>query len=182
MDARPAAHALGLASGTVRVVPHDAAWPALFEHEAERIRAALDGLPLQLEHVGSTSVPGLSAKPIIDIMAGRPPESPVEPYVAALERAGYVHRGERGIPGREFFRRGDPRAYHVHMVTVGSPLWHEHVGFRDHLRAHPATAAEYAALKHALAARHARDREAYTEGKADFITDVLRRAGLPTRR
>ena len=172
---------LGLESGTVRVVPYHAGWPSLFEREAARIRESLDGLPLRLEHVGSTSVPGMPAKPIVDIMAGYPPDAPVAPYVAALVRAGYVHRGENGIPGREFFRRGDPRAYHVHMVALDSPLWREHVGFRDHLRAHPETAAEYAALKHALAARHARDREAYTEGKADFITGVLRRAGLPTR-
>ena len=180
-DESPSTQVLGLASGTVRVEPYHAGWPALFEREAARIRAALDGLPLRLEHVGSTSVPGLPAKPIVDIMAGRPPESPVEPYVAALVRAGYVHRGERGIPGREFFRRGDPRSYHVHMVAMDSPLWHEHVGFRDYLRAHPETTAEYAALKRALAARYSLDREAYTDGKADFITSVLRRAGLPTR-
>jgi GrpB-like predicted nucleotidyltransferase (UPF0157 family) len=182
MDDPQAMNVLGLAAGTVRVVPYDAGWPALFEREAERIRAALDGLPLRLEHVGSTSVPGLPAKPIVDIMAGYPPGSAMEPYVAALVRAGYVHRGERGIPGREFFRRGDPRSYHLHMVALDSPLWREHVGFRDHLRAHPETAAEYAALKHALAERHPRDREAYIDGKADFITSVLRRAGLPTRR
>jgi GrpB-like predicted nucleotidyltransferase (UPF0157 family) len=170
---------LGLESGTVRVVPYDPAWPALFAAEAARIRAALDGLPLRLEHMGSTGVPGLAAKPIVDILAGRPPGSAVGPYVEALARAGYAHRGEQGIPGREFFRRGDPRAYHVHLAEEGSAPWRTPLAFRDALRADPALAAEYGALKRELAARFPRDREAYIEGKGPFVARVLREAAEP---
>ena len=169
-------HSLGLESGTVRVVPYDPAWPALFAAEAARIAAALDGLPLRLEHMGSTGVPGLAAKPIVDILAGRPPGSPAAPYVEALVRAGYQHRGEQGIPGREFFRRGTPRSWHVHLAEEGAPAWRTPLAFRDALRADPALAAEYAALKLELAARFPRDREAYIEGKGPFVARVLRGA------
>lgn len=169
--------ALGLESGVVRVVPYHPAWPELFAAEAARIAAALDGLPLRLEHVGSTSVPGLAAKPIVDILAGRPPGEPAAPYVAALRRAGYDHRGEQGIPGREFFRRGTPRSYHVHLAEEGGRFWRDHLRFRDALRADPSLAAAYEALKRELAARYPQDREAYIEGKTAFVTGVLRDAG-----
>lgn len=172
---------LGLESGTVRVVPYAPAWPALFAAEAERIRAALGGLPLRLEHMGSTGIPGLAAKPIVDILAGRPPGSAVAPYVEALVRAGYVHRGEQGIPGREFFRRGDPRSYHLHLAEEGAPAWRTPLAFRDALRADPALAAEYTRLKLELAARFPRDREAYIEGKGPFVAGVLRGVAEPGR-
>ncbi|HEU0076226.1 MAG TPA: GrpB family protein [Longimicrobiaceae bacterium] len=96
--------------------------------------------------------------------------------MAALVRAGYEHRGEQGIPGREFFRRGTPRAFHVHLAETDGPVWREMLRFRDALRADPALAAEYAELKLRLAARFPRDREAYLGGKGPFIAGVLRRA------
>jgi GrpB-like predicted nucleotidyltransferase (UPF0157 family) len=171
---------LGLDSGTVRVVPYDAAWPALFEAEAERIAAAVreGGLPpLAVEHVGSTSVPGLAAKPILDLLAGRSPAVPLDGYVAALEAAGYAYRGENGLPGRHYFVRGEPRSRHLHLVELGGAHWRRHLAFRDALRARPALAAGYAALKHDLAARHASDREAYTNAKTAFVERVLKAAG-----
>lgn len=168
---------LGLESGTVRVVPSDPAWPSLFDAAAAGILAALGDLPISLDHVGSTAVPGLPAKPIIDILAGRPAGSAAEPYIAALEQAGYEHRGERGVPGRAFFRRGTPRAYHVHLFERGAAPWRDHLLFRDALRADPSLRAEYAAVKSALAERHPRDREAYTSGKEPFIVRVLQQGG-----
>ncbi|HEU4629768.1 MAG TPA: GrpB family protein [Gemmatimonadaceae bacterium] len=172
-DPAPAA-SLGLERGTVRLAPHDPAWATLFAAEAARIGSALGTeLPLDLEHVGSTAVPGLVAKPILDLLGGYPPGAPVAPYVAALVRAGYVHRGEQGIPGREYFRRGEPRAYHLHLVVRDGPLWREHLAFRDALRADAALRDAYAALKLELARRHARDREAYTEGKGAFVREVV---------
>jgi GrpB-like predicted nucleotidyltransferase (UPF0157 family) len=167
---------LGLEPGTVRVVPYDPAWPALFAAEAVRVGAATDSLPLRLEHVGSTGVPGLPAKPVVDILAGRPPGSSAAPYLEALVRAGYVHRGEQGIPGREFFRRGTPRAYHLHLAEVDGPVWREMLRFRDALRADPSAAAAYGEVKLGLAARFPRDRGAYMGGKGPFIAEVLRRA------
>ncbi len=174
----PASHpSLGLERGVVRLVPYDPAWPALFAAEARRLHAALGtGLPLALEHVGSTAVPGLAAKPILDLAGGLPPDAARAAYVAALVRAGWVHRGEQGIPGRDFFRRGEPRAYHLHLSARDGAFWREHLAFRDALRASDALRDAYAALKHDLARRFPRDREAYIEGKGAFVRDVVARA------
>ena len=87
---------LGLESGVVRLAEYDGRWPVLFAAEAERLLASGDGMPLRLEHIGSTSIAGMCAKPVLDILAGRPPGSPLAPYIACIQRAGYVHRGERG--------------------------------------------------------------------------------------
>ena len=169
---------LGLEGGTVRVVPYDSAWPSLFAAEAERLRQRFDavGLRVMLEHTGSTAVPGLAAKPILDVLAGYPEGAAVPQYTSVLTSADYVHRGEQEIPGREFFRRGNPRAYHVHLTRIDGPFWRDHLTFRDRLRADTALRDAYAALKHDLAARFPRDREAYIEAKGSFVNDVL---GLP---
>lgn len=168
---------LGLESGTVRLVPHDPDWATLFAAEATRIHAALGpALPLALEHTGSTAVTGLVAKPVLDLLGGYPSDAQVEPYVAALGRVGYAHRGEQGIPGREFFRRGEPRAYHLHLVVQHGPFWREHLAFRDALRTQTAVRAAYAALKVDLAQRFPRDRAAYIEGKSAFIRQVVAEA------
>jgi GrpB-like predicted nucleotidyltransferase (UPF0157 family) len=168
---------LGLERGTVRLLPYDPRWVELFAAEAEKIRAALgDELPLALEHMGSTAVPGLAAKPIIDILGGYPPDAQVGRYIEPLVRAGYVHRGEREIPGREFFRRGEPRSYHLHVTVHGGTFWREHLAFRDVLRARPDIRDAYAALKFELARRFPRDREAYIEGKTAFVRQVVAEA------
>ena len=170
--------ALGLEDGAVRVVQYDPRWPELYTAEAERILAALRerGLALVLEHSGSTAIPGLSAKPILDILAGRSADSDRAPLIAALEDAGYTYRGEQGIPGRDFFRRGDPRSHHVHLATVGSQFWADHLHFRDYLRAHPERAVRYGNVKQTLAQQFPRDREAYIEGKTGFVSETLRLA------
>lgn len=167
---------LGLESGVVRLVEYDARWPALFAAEQQRIRDACGTLALQLEHVGGTSISGMCAKPVLDIAAGRPGDISAQDYVAALKRAGYEHRGERGVPGREFFCRGQPRAYHVHLVEEGGPLWLEYLAFRDYLRAHPKAARQFADLKRALAARFPRDREGYVNAKSTHVQEILRLA------
>ncbi len=167
---------LGLESGVVRVVEYDPRWPGLFLAEEQRIRAACGSLVLTLEHVGGTSIPGMCAKPVLDIAAGRPREASVEACVAALERAGYDHRGERGVPGRQYFRRGEPRAYHVHLVEDGGPLWRDYLAFRDYLRAHPEVARAFADVKRVLAARFSHDREAYLNAKGPHVEEILRRA------
>jgi GrpB-like predicted nucleotidyltransferase (UPF0157 family) len=167
---------LGLESGTVRVVPYDARWPALYEDEARRIARAVAeaGLPsLELEHVGSTSVPGLAAKPILDLAAGFSSGAAAPGYIPVLESLGYVYRGDGGLPGREFFRRGVVRSHHLHLVQSGSMHWVRYLAFRDALRADPALRDAYARLKQELAARHPRDREAYIEGKTEFVEAVL---------
>ena len=169
---------LGLESGVVRLVPYDPAWPGLFAAEAERLQTFFSaaGVVVRLEHMGSTAVPGLSAKPILDILAGCPEGASVTDCIAALTSADYVHRGEQGIPGREFFRRGNPRSYHLHLAAIDSPFWRDHLTFRNRLRADESLRDAYAALKRDLAARFPRDREAYIDAKAPFVKEILRTA------
>lgn len=171
---------LGLASGTVRLAEADPAWPALFAAERTRVLAALAPLPLAVAHVGSTAVPGLIAKPILDVMGGRPAGSDLAPYVTALEAADYRYRGEFGIPGRDYFVRDDisgRRTHHLHVVEHGGAFWRAHLAFRDYLRRTPARAGAYEALKRDLAMRHPGDRAAYTDGKVAFIAETLVLAG-----
>jgi GrpB-like predicted nucleotidyltransferase (UPF0157 family) len=167
---------LGLESKTVRVVACDDTWPATYAAEIARMSPAIAaaGLALALEHTGSTAVPGLAAKPIIDILAGLQHESDRTNAIKALEAAGYRHSGEQGIAGRNFFRRGEPRQYHLHLTMEGSDFWNDHRAFREWLRSHPDAMREYASLKHALAAKYPADREAYIEGKTTFVERVLR--------
>ena len=164
---------LGLESGIVRLVEYDFRWPDLFVAEQQRIRDLCGTLPLQLEHVGGTSIAGMCSKPVLDIAAGRPHEAPITAYIAAFTRAGYEHRGERGVPGREYFRRGEPRSYHLHLVEEGGPLWRDYLAFRDYLRAHEEAARGYAELKRVLAARFPEDREAYMNAKSSHVQEIL---------
>ena len=166
---------LGLESGVVRVVAYDPEWAALFREESASIDAMLrkHNVVAVLEHIGSTSVPGLAAKPILDTLVGVEGAVDFAPATTALGEAGYSYRGEQGIPGRHFFRRGNPRQYHVHLVVRESDLWRDYLAFCDHLRTHSDRMMEYAALKYALAARYPRDRESYIDGKAEFVRRIL---------
>ncbi|HEY6157135.1 MAG TPA: GrpB family protein [Gemmatimonadales bacterium] len=160
----------------MRLVEYDERWPSLFRAEASRILAAAPELRLTLEHVGSTAVPGLCAKPVLDILAGHTAALPALACVSPLERARYEHRGDAGIVGHQFFRRGQPRAYHIHLVELGGRLWREYLAFRDYLRSDTRAAAEYADLKRQLAARYPRDREAYISGKSSFVVATIHRS------
>ncbi|HEX8118368.1 MAG TPA: GrpB family protein [Pyrinomonadaceae bacterium] len=163
--------------GTVRLEPHAEAWHRLFAEEEARVREASGGRVVAVEHVGSTAVCGLSAKPIIDIAAAVLAAADAEACVAPLEKIGYEYRGDGGIPGRYYFVKGDPRTHHLHMVELGSDFWRNHLAFRDYLRQHRGAAEEYEKLKRGLASKYLRDREAYTEGKSAFIEEVLKKAG-----
>lgn len=160
----------------VRLSPYDPLWPAMFEAEARRIEDACSGLVIRLEHIGGTSVPGMSAKPVIDILAGRPPQSRAADYITAIRQLGYEHKGALGVPGREYFRRGSPRSHHLHLVSWSSTVWEGHLLFRDRLRADAAIARDYEAVKRELAMAHADDRRAYTDAKGPFIRAVIRDA------
>lgn len=154
---------------------YDPRWVELFAAERQRLLAACGSLTCHIEHVGGTSIPGMCAKPVLDIAAGRPGRGSADGYVAALEQAGYECRGERGLPGRLFFRRGQPVAYHLHLVEYGGPLWRDLRAFRDHLIASPEVAREFADVKRRLAERCSRDRDAYVEAKAGYVQQVLDR-------
>jgi GrpB-like predicted nucleotidyltransferase (UPF0157 family) len=156
------------------VVEWSSEWPKQFERYARRLGDALGSLPLAIQHVGSTAVPGLPAKPVIDIDVVLRRDADGAEAVRRLARAGYRHEGDLGIPGREAFAwpPGEQR-HHVYVVVVDGAAHAAHLLFRDYLRAHPGTAQEYGELKRRLAAAHAADRAAYTEGKTRFVDRVL---------
>jgi GrpB-like predicted nucleotidyltransferase (UPF0157 family) len=157
-------------------MPHSELWHQLFAEEETQLRNAIGAQVVAIEHVGSTAICGLSAKPIIDIAVAVREIADAEKCVTQLEGIGYKSRGELGIPGRQYFTKGDPRTHHLHMVELGSDLWRNHLLFRDYLRQHPEVAKEYENLKTELARKHTENREAYTEGKAAFIEGVLKAA------
>jgi len=162
----------------VVLVAYDPLWPKEFQVEADRIAKACHELEIHIEHIGSTSVPGLSAKPIIDIVAGVPPRVERELYVQAFKELGYEHKGAFGIRGRNYFVRGSPRSHHVHLVSRTTRFWRDQLLFRDYLRRNPDVMLEYQVLKRQLAIAHADDRRRYTAEKGPFIQAVLRKARL----
>jgi GrpB-like predicted nucleotidyltransferase (UPF0157 family) len=174
------------AAQPVEVAEYDPAWPQRFVEERERIAAALGDTDAVIEHIGSTAVPGLPAKPVIDIMVGVPDIERAGQAVAGLINLGYqyVPELESQLPERRYFRRGTPETHHVHMVAVSSDFWEEHLLFRDYLRTHPQAAEEYGKLKRGLAGRFPFDRDAYRAGKLPFIDTVVdaarREAGRPS--
>ena len=162
----------------VEIVNYDPAWPAQFAALAARVYTAFaDGPLLVIEHVGSTAVVGLAAKPIIDVDVIVPSRDALPDAIARLTRLGYVHQGDKGVPGREAFQspEGGPR-HHLYVCACDCPEYRRHVAFRNYLRRHLETAQTYAALKRDLAARFRDDRAAYNDGKAEFVEAVLAKA------
>jgi GrpB-like predicted nucleotidyltransferase (UPF0157 family) len=167
---------LGLQRGTVTLSPHRKEWHQIFNEEQSRILHAIGEHVAAIEHVGSTAICGIVAKPILDVMVGIPTFEDGEKCVAALDKLGYEYKGQNGVPGRHFFGKGAPRTHHLHMVAVDSDFWKHHLLFRDYLISNRQVAEEYNNLKIELAARFPRDREAYTNGKESFVKRVLREA------
>ena len=163
--------------GPVIIVDYDPHWPDLFEELRGPVVAALGDLAVSVEHIGSTAVPGLAAKPIIDMDVVVPAVADIPEAIRRLAILGYVHRGDLGIPGREAFRSpaGKPR-HHLYVCALGSEELRRHRSFRDYLLTHPEDARAYGALKKAAALRFAEDRAAYTESKGRFVEAVLHRA------
>ena len=164
---------LGLAQGMVSLSPPSEKWAVWFAEEAAHLRSALADSGARIEHCGSTSIPGLPAKPILDILIGIPEPLDILLLRSALMPLGYEHATWAGVPGHEVFGKGDPRTHLVHVVPAGGPAWDRMLRFRDRLRGDSALAAEYAALKRDLAARYSQDRATYTAGKAALVSRVL---------
>ncbi len=162
----------------IQVVPYDPAWPAQFEREAALLTHIFGGELVAVYHIGSTSVPGLAAKPIIDILPVASHIEQVESHYAELENIGYECLGEFGIPGRRYCRKGGvERTHQLHFFDqTNTRDIVRHLAVRDYLRTHPADAAQYAALKIRLAQQFPYDIEAYCDGKADFVQALERRA------
>lgn len=159
------------------VVPYEEVWPTRFRIESQLIHVALSALRPRIEHIGSTSVPGLAGKPIIDMLVGVSSLDEFEPHVDRLSLYGYqyIPEYERVLPDRRFFKRvvGGVRTHHVHVVETGAAYWQRYLRFRDSLRADVRLATRYADLKRRLASRFRLDRDAYTNGKTGFVEAVL---------
>ena len=163
----------------VIIVDYNPQWPALYAEEREQILGAVGDIIAAIEHVGSTSVPGLGAKPIIDIMVGLHSLADAQKCMGPLAAIGYQYRPEleEFIPERRYFNKGPVEAHrHLHMVEVTSDFWKKHLLFRDTLRTHADVAEEYERLKRDLAARFGTDRTGYTDAKTSFIEAVIAKA------
>ena len=167
---------LGLEKDTVRLIPYTPEWKRLFEEEKSRLQAAVGPYVLDIQHVGSTSIPGMLAKPILDIAIAVRDFEEARVCIPLIEQMGYAFKGEFVIPRRHFFIKGEPRTHHIHMNELGSDDWNSQIAFRDYLIQHPETAREYAQLKLGLALRYPKDRPAYLDGKALFIERVSKLA------
>lgn len=160
----------------VVIVDYNPLWPKQFETLRSRLADVVGGLALTIEHVGSTAVPGLAAKPIIDIDVLLKSAADLPRAIAALTSIGYQHRGDLGIRGREAFRApvGDLRRHLYVCPDNGEYL--RHVSFRNYLRAHSEDASEYGCLKRELAGKFREDREAYNNAKREFVESILRKS------
>jgi GrpB-like predicted nucleotidyltransferase (UPF0157 family) len=165
---------IGESAKPIIVVDYDPHWPATFEILRSSLAGALGGLVAAIEHIGSTAVPGLAAKPIIDIDVLLKCASDLPLVIQRLASLGYTHRGDLGVAGREAFAcPPGAHAHHLYVCPPESQEYRRHLALRDYLRSHSAEAAAYSNLKRSLAARFRHDRSAYTEGKREFIELLL---------
>lgn len=164
------------------ILPYDRNWPRLYEEEKFRLQQALMGHATSIQHIGSTSVPGLAAKPIIDILVGAPSLAEVDGFcIQPMIGLGYDYHPEfeAQTPQRRFFRRETPegvRTHHVHLVEINSQWWLDHLLFRDYLRGNAEVRRAYEALKRRLAEREWETSQDYTEAKTEFILATLQEA------
>jgi GrpB-like predicted nucleotidyltransferase (UPF0157 family) len=169
------------AAGSIIVSNYDPNWRTLFEHERTKIKIALGSFALAIEHVGSTAVPGLPSKPIIDLLVGVASlEEPKQRCIGPIEALGYNYMPQYAswLPGELFFRKGPPGpwTHHVHLMKPFSPRWEGYLAFRDYLRAHPEAARAYANIKRELAAKSKDNIEAYRNGKNAFVEETIAKA------
>jgi GrpB-like predicted nucleotidyltransferase (UPF0157 family) len=159
----------------IQLLPHDPAWTTAFEREAAVVKESLGDVVAAIHHIGSTAIPGIFAKPIIDVLVEATRIEEVDARNRAMEAAGYEVMGEYGIPGRRYFRKNHAsgtRTHHVHVFAGNDPEIRRHLDFRDLLRAEPGIAAAYSELKLRLAREHAADVGAYLAGKSPFIQRI----------
>ncbi|HTC95355.1 MAG TPA: GrpB family protein [Terriglobales bacterium] len=161
----------------VIVLDYDPNWPGVFQSLRKQIADALGGMAAAIEHVGSTAVPDLAAKPIIDIDVLLASEMMLPATIERLASLGYIHRGNLGIPEREaFYAPANDPPHHLYVCPPGSAEFRRHMAFRDYLRTHPNDAKIYAGLKIALAQRFCEDRSAYNAAKTEFVLELTQRA------
>jgi GrpB-like predicted nucleotidyltransferase (UPF0157 family) len=158
----------------VEVTAYDPLWVKEYEKEAANLNKIFGGELLEIHHIGSTSIPGMHAKPIIDVLMVVNNIQKIDSFNKKMQRTGYIPKGENGMPGRRFFIKGDElhHTHHLHIFQNGHADIARHVNFRDYLIAHPREACEYALLKQALANRYQLDIDAYQSGKEQFIKEI----------
>lgn len=165
----------------VVVMPYDVKWKQAFTNIKSELEAALGNLALRIEHVGSTSVEGLSAKPVIDIDVVIKDTSILEPVISALAKIGYRHEGDLGIPGREAFKyegKEHLMKHHLYVCTKDSDELKRHLAFRDYLRSHPEAVKEYSRVKTEGAELYPYDIDKYIEHKSPFIEEIYAKVNL----
>ena len=170
---------IGLKRGTVKLLPHNKKWKLLFEKEKRLFQKQLGGLAVDIQHIGSTSIPGIPAKPIIDVSIGVRVMKDAAKLVKPLQKLGYELRREFGGPHvQTLFVKGpeSKRTHYLHVMKHRGTLWKNDLLFRDYLRKNPARAKQYTELKKKLAGKHADDRGTYTRRKAKFILETIKLA------
>lgn len=163
----------------VEVVPHDPQWRDAFEAEAKPVAAALGGNVVAVHHIGSTAIPNIYAKPVIDLLVEVRDITEVDEQSSAMKSLGYEVMGEYGIPGRRYFRKDNRegiRTHHVHAFEAGSAEAGRHLAFRDYMIAHHVDAQRYSELKRKLAEEHPQSIDGYMDGKDSFIKEMDLRA------
>ncbi|MET4654739.1 GrpB-like predicted nucleotidyltransferase (UPF0157 family) [Exiguobacterium sp. PvP048] len=161
----------------VIVTPYQSSWPEAFQQEKEQLETIFGGRLLAVHHIGSTSVPGLSAKPILDILPVVDSLDGIEAFDTAMEQIGYETKGEFGMSGRRYYRKGgDNRTHHIHLYADGNPEIMRHVVFRDYLRQHPEEVEAYSTIKERQAHQYPEDISAYIAGKDSFVKTMEQRA------
>lgn len=164
---------LGLDSNKVMLAEYDNDWISHYKSESKAIKNALGDLVIDIQHIGSTSVVDLKAKPIIDILVGLQSFAQIKLVIKEMEALEYIYAHWAGIPGDYTFRKGDITTHLVHVVEYGKNNWDNNIRFRDTLRNNPVLVKQYEELKVELAEKYPDSREKYTEGKSKFIADVL---------
>lgn len=169
---------IGLHKSSVAVYPYDEEWPVEFEKEKKILEGILKGFDVQIEHVGSTSIPGLSAKPIIDIAIGVKDEKTLFEIEPVMAEAGYDILNDYETKGEILARKGPPecRTHYIHMQLIGSEYWDEFMYFRRYLLDHPEEIKRYEELKKDLSVKYADERKKYTAGKNEYISSILEKA------
>ncbi len=156
------------------VVDYDPGWPEAYEAETARIRMVLGDEIVHAHHIGSTAVPGLAAKPVIDILLEVEDVARLDARDRGMRSIGYEPHGEFGIPGRRYYPKGgDERTHHVHAFAIDDPHVAEHLAFRDYLRAHPEAGSDYAHVKREAAAKHRHDPDGYVAFKQEIVSQIL---------
>lgn len=170
-----------MATRNIVVLPYDEKWRKAFEDIKSELDVVLKDLVISIEHVGSTSVEGLSAKPIIDIDVVIEDRSKLDAVIAALGTIGYAHEGDQGIPGREAFKydgKDHLMNHHLYVCCKDASELKRHVSFRDYLREHPEAVREYSRVKEEGACLFPHDIDSYIEYKSPFIESIYKELGL----